>query len=109
MAFLNAVRGQRVHKHELFFQVASSIFFALSFGDFLSGPDGSCHSSEQHPKDRTSGKKKKNAAGALVVRATRFARIDSRESFAIEIPIFRAHQADSPESLEFSDSRESHH
>ena len=28
-------------------------------------------------------------------------RIDSRESFAIEIPIFVACQADSPESLEF--------
>ena len=27
---------------------------------------------------------------------------DSRESFAIETPIFRAVQADSPESLEFS-------
>ena len=26
---------------------------------------------------------------------------DSRESFAIETPIFIAHQADSPESLEF--------
>ena len=33
--------------------------------------------------------------------ATRFARIDSRESFAIETPIFIARQADSPESLEF--------
>ena len=33
--------------------------------------------------------------------ATRFARIDSRASFAIETPIFIAHQADSHESLEF--------
>ena len=33
--------------------------------------------------------------------ATRFARIDSRESIAIETPIFIAHQADSHESLEF--------
>ena len=33
--------------------------------------------------------------------ATRFARIDSRESFAIEIPIFIARQADSHEPLEF--------
>ena len=33
--------------------------------------------------------------------ATRFARIDSRESFAIETPIFIARQADSHESLEF--------
>ena len=33
--------------------------------------------------------------------ANRFARIDSRESFAIEIPIFKARQGDSPESLEF--------
>ena len=33
--------------------------------------------------------------------ATRFARIDSRESFAIETPIFIASPADSPESLEF--------
>ena len=31
----------------------------------------------------------------------RFARIDSRESFAIETPIFIARQADSHESLEF--------
>ena len=31
----------------------------------------------------------------------RFARIDSRESFAVETPIFIAHQADSPESLKF--------
>ena len=31
----------------------------------------------------------------------RFARIDSRESFAIETPILIAHQADSHESLEF--------
>ena len=30
----------------------------------------------------------------------RFARIDSRESFAIETPIFIARQADSHESLE---------
>ena len=35
------------------------------------------------------------------IRANRFARIDSRESFAIETPIFIACQADSPESLEF--------
>ena len=33
--------------------------------------------------------------------ATRFARIDSRESFAIDTPIFIARQADSHESLEF--------
>ena len=33
--------------------------------------------------------------------ATRFARIDLRESFAIETPIFIALQADSHESLEF--------
>ena len=33
--------------------------------------------------------------------ATRFARIDSRESFAIETPNFIARQADSLESLEF--------
>ena len=33
--------------------------------------------------------------------ATRFARIDSRESFAVETPIFIARQADSHESLEF--------
>ena len=33
--------------------------------------------------------------------ATRFARIDSRESFAIETPIIIARQAGSPESLEF--------
>ena len=33
--------------------------------------------------------------------ATRFARIDSRESFAIESPVFSARQADSHESLEF--------
>ena len=39
--------------------------------------------------------------------ATRFARIDSRESFAVETPIFIARQADSHESLEFPDSRES--
>ena len=32
---------------------------------------------------------------------TRFARIDSRESFAIETPIFTVRQADSHESLEF--------
>ena len=31
----------------------------------------------------------------------RFGRIDSRETFAIETPIFIARQADSPESLEF--------
>ena len=47
------------------------------------------------------------------IRANRFARIDSRESFAIETPIFIARQADSQESLEFPiraispDSRES--
>ena len=35
------------------------------------------------------------------IRANRFARIDSHESFAIETPIFVVHQADSPESLEF--------
>ena len=35
------------------------------------------------------------------IRANRFARIDSRESFAIETPIFIARQADSHESLEF--------
>ena len=39
--------------------------------------------------------------------ATRFARIDSRESFAIETPIIIARQADSPESLESLESRES--
>ena len=33
--------------------------------------------------------------------ATRFARIDSRESFAIDTPVFIARQADSHESLEF--------
>ena len=33
--------------------------------------------------------------------ATRFARIDSRESFAIQTPIFIARQADSPESVKF--------
>ena len=33
--------------------------------------------------------------------ATRFARIDLRESFAIETPIFIGRQADSPVSLEF--------
>ena len=33
--------------------------------------------------------------------ATRFAQIDSRESFAVETPIFIMRQADSPESLEF--------
>ena len=33
--------------------------------------------------------------------ATRFARIDSRESFAIETPVFIARLADSHESLEF--------
>ena len=44
---------------------------------------------------------------------TRFARIDSRESFAIQTPIFITHQADSRESFEFPirgespDSRES--
>ena len=40
----------------------------------------------------------------LVARAIRNAiraRVDSRESFAIETPIFIARQADSPESLEF--------
>ena len=48
-------------------------------------------------------------AGSLVarairnaIRANRFTRIDSRESFAIETPILIARQADSPESLEFS-------
>ena len=35
------------------------------------------------------------------IRANRFARIDSRESFATETPIFIARQADSHESLEF--------
>ena len=35
------------------------------------------------------------------IRANRFARIDSRESFAIETPILKARQADSPESLDF--------
>ena len=40
---------------------------------------------------------------ALAIRANRFARIDSRESFAIETPIFIfiAREADSHESLEF--------
>ena len=33
--------------------------------------------------------------------ATRFARINSRETFAIESSIFTAHHADSHESLEF--------
>ena len=35
------------------------------------------------------------------IRANRFARIDSRESFAIETPIFVVRQDDSHESLEF--------
>ena len=35
------------------------------------------------------------------LRANRFARIDSRESFAIETPMFIARQADSHESLDF--------
>ena len=35
------------------------------------------------------------------IRANRFARIDSRESFALETPIVIVHQADSHESLEF--------
>ena len=35
------------------------------------------------------------------LRDTEFARIDLRESFATETPIFITHQADSPESHEF--------
>ena len=35
------------------------------------------------------------------IRANRFTRLDLRESFAIETPIFIARQADSHESLEF--------
>ena len=38
---------------------------------------------------------------ARAIRANRFARIDSLESFAIETPIFIVRQAGSPESLEF--------
>ena len=48
----------------------------------------------------------KNGFGSLAGRdfpkgrfATRFVRIDSRELFAIETPIFIARQANSPESL----------
>ena len=36
------------------------------------------------------------------IRANRFARIDSRESCAIQIPVFTARHADSRESLEFA-------
>ena len=42
-----------------------------------------------------------NILVARAIRTKRFTRIDSRESFAIEAPIFIARQADSPESLEF--------
>ena len=37
----------------------------------------------------------------LVLSGTGDSQRDSRESFAIETPIFMARQADSPESLEF--------
>ena len=55
----------------------------------------------QEKKIRTYDILCRSPAGSLGLFATRFARIDSRESFAIETPIFIARHADSQESLEF--------